>query len=161
GIPAMRTLLCAAVALVALAPAAQAGLKLPSVFGSHMVLQRDKPIIIFGYADPGEKVSVTLDDDKATATANGQGFWKATLPARKASDKGAKLTVEGDGTTITHTDILVGDVWVGSGQSNMEQSVAGSSRPKETIDAAKHPLVRLYNVPRESYGFAHRDIDTT
>ncbi|MGL4552595.1 MAG: sialate O-acetylesterase, partial [Gemmataceae bacterium] len=156
----MRTLLSAAL-LLALAPAARADVKMPSVFGSHMVLQRDKPIQIFGFADPGEKVAVTLGDDKGSATATAQGTWKVTLPARKASAEGVTLTVAGDGTTITHTDVLVGDVWVGSGQSNMEWSLLASASPKETVAASSHPLIRLYHVPKSQTTTPQRDIVAT
>jgi sialate O-acetylesterase len=154
----VRTLLTASAFLLALAPAARADVRLPSVFGSHMVLQRDKPIVIFGQAEPGEKVAVSLGDDKGDATANPQGAWKVTFPARKASDKGVTLKVECDGSSVTHTDILVGDVWVGSGQSNMEWSLSMSGNPRETIAASSHPLIRLYHVPKLESPILPRDI---
>lgn len=157
----MRYVLTVIASLLTLVSATQADVKLPSVFGSHMVLQRDKPIQIFGFADPGEKITVTLGEEKGTATTGPQGAWKVTLAARKANAKGVTLTVEGDGTSITHTDILVGDVWVGSGQSNMEWSLLQSAKPKETIAESSHPLIRLYHVPKVQTQTPQRDIQAT
>jgi sialate O-acetylesterase len=130
------------------APLARADVKLPAVFGSHMVVQRDVPLPVWGAAEPGEEVSVQLDDDKTTAKADEKGRWKVTLPARKADGKPHVLTISGK-NKIELTDILVGEVWVGSGQSNMEWSLAASLKGKEAIEAAgKRSDVRLFHVPK-------------
>jgi sialate O-acetylesterase len=127
-----------------------------------MVLQRDKPIVIYGTtSEPNTPVQVSLDEDKASTKSAANGEWKVTLPARKASTKGATLVVESGTTTIKYADILIGDVWVGSGQSNMEWSLAASLNPKETIEKAKHPLIRLYHVPKVQSQTPARDIDTS
>lgn len=141
----MRLTLTAAL-LLALAPLARADVKLPTIFGSHMVLQRDRPISVWGWADKGEKVTVTLGSAKAEATADDDGNWKVKLPAQKANRTGQTLTVEGR-NKVTFDDVLVGEVWIGSGQSNMQWSLTASDKPKETIAAANHPNVRLYLVP--------------
>ena len=158
----MRSTLFALLAMTACTSPLWADVRLPSVFGSHMVLQRDKPIVIYGTtSEPGTKVEVSLDDDKATATSGGNGEWSVKLPARKASTKGATLTVQAGGTTLKFSDILVGDVWVGSGQSNMEWSLAASADPKATIEKATHPMIRLYHVPKVQVPSPARDIDAT
>ena len=106
-------------------PQAQADVKLPKVIGSHMVLQRDRPLPIWGWADPGEEVTVKLDEATATAKADAKGNWKVVLPAVKADGKAHRMTVSGK-NKIELDDILIGDVWIGSGQSNMEFGLAGS-----------------------------------
>lgn len=141
----MRTLL-SVLALLGLTLPGRADVTLPTIFGSHMVLQRDKPITIWGWSEKGEKVSVTLGEAKADATIDEKGNWKATLPAMKANSKGQTLTVEGK-NKVTFEDVLIGEVWVGSGQSNMQWSVSQSEKPKETIAVANHPGIRLYLVP--------------
>ena len=110
-------------------PQAQADVKLPKVIGSHMVLQRDRPLPIWGWADPGEEVTVKLDEATATAKADAQGNWKVVLPAVKADGKAHRMTVSGK-NKIELDDILIGDVWIGSGQSNMEFGLAGSTEAR-------------------------------
>jgi len=78
-----------------LAHDARADVKLPSVIGSHMVLQRDKPLPIWGWADPGEDVTVQLGENKASTKADARGNWKVTLPSMKADGKAHRLTVSG------------------------------------------------------------------
>ncbi|MEE9601748.1 MAG: sialate O-acetylesterase [Thermoguttaceae bacterium] len=127
---------------------ARADVRLPAVIDSHMVLQRDMPLPIWGWADADETVSVQLDDGTAVKTkADAKGKWKVTLPAVKADGKSHKLTISGN-NKITLEDILIGEVWVGSGQSNMEWQLAGSTGGKEAIAAAKHPRIRLFHVPK-------------
>src|SRR5580658_2790470 len=91
---------------------ANADVTLPSLFASHMVLQQDQPIIIWGWADPGETVTVQLDyaqTAKTTATADGE--WQVTLPALKADGNPHTLTVSGK-NTLKFDDVLVGEVWL-------------------------------------------------
>jgi sialate O-acetylesterase len=127
--------------------AARADVKLPAVLGSHMVLQREKPLPIWGWADPGEEVAVKFGSAEATTRADDKGNWKVTLPAQKADGAAHELTVRGK-NTVKLEDVLIGEVWVGSGQSNMEWSLARSQDPKETIAAATHPNIRLFHVPK-------------
>jgi sialate O-acetylesterase len=132
-----------------LAPNAQADVKLPSVIGSHMVLQRDKPLPIWGQADAGEEVTVQVDDEQgsAAAKADQNGAWKVTLPPMKADGKAHTLTITGE-NKIQLKDILIGEVWIGSGQSNMEWTLGGSHDAKEAIPAADQPQIRLFQVPK-------------
>jgi sialate O-acetylesterase len=155
----MRPTLTAAL-LLALAPLARADVKLPTIFGSHMVLQRDKPINVWGWAEKGEKVTVTLGSEKAEATADDDGNWKVSLKAQKANKTGQSLTVEGK-NKVTLDDVLIGEVWIGSGQSNMQQSVADSANAKETIAAAARPNVRLYLVPLVEAPTPAKDVKAT
>ena len=124
-----------------------ADVKLPAVLGSHMVLQREKPVRVWGWADAGEEVTVTLGANEATATADGNGIWNATLPAMKADGKTYSMSVKGKNTILLE-DILIGDVWLGSGQSNMEWELKNTNGAEETIAAATRDHIRLFHVPK-------------
>jgi sialate O-acetylesterase len=116
-----------------------------------MVLQQEQPIRLFGAASPGEKVTAELAGKTATATTGKNGRFRLELPAMKANGKTHTLTVKGQ-NTITLTDVLLGEVWICSGQSNMEWSVGGTLNAKDEIAAAKHPQIRLFNVPGHVQG---------
>jgi len=151
-----RLLSFAVVLVVAMSQAVLADVRLPKVIGSHMVLQREKPLKIWGWADKGEEVTVKLGQNKATAKANDKGEWLVTLPPMKA---GGPYTMEIAGNnTITLDDILVGEVWIGSGQSNMEWTVSISNDAEKEIAAAKHPNIRLFLVPKTLSGIPNQDI---
>src|SRR6185436_6588873 len=102
----------------------------------------DLPIKIWGWADQGEEVTVTLGDAKASAKPNKLGKWLVELPALKSGGAPLEMTIAGK-NTIKLTDILVGEVWVGSGQSNMQWSVSQADNPQEEISAATFPKIRL------------------
>ncbi|MDA7881289.1 hypothetical protein N9A94_03205 [Akkermansiaceae bacterium] len=116
------------------------------VFGDHMVLQQGSPIRVWGTADPGESVSVTLGGKSAQAKADATGTWRVDLAALSADGKAHTMTVKGK-NTVELKDILLGEVWICSGQSNMEWGVNGALNPKEEIAAADYPQIRLFNVP--------------
>ncbi len=141
-------LLMAMVSLVAfgLVAIARADVRLPAIIGTNMVLQADMPLPIWGWADSGEQVTVTLGNSTATSKADAQGKWQANLPAQKASDTPVEMTVAGK-NTLRLTNILVGEVWGGSGQSNMQWSVASSVNKDQEIAAANYPKIRLFLVP--------------
>lgn len=101
-----------------LAPTAFAEVRMPPVFGRGMVLQRELPVPVWGTATPDEKVTVSFAGQKLTATAGKDGKWMVKLAPLKASKKGQTLTVKGT-NTLTFEDVLVGEVWLASGQSNM------------------------------------------
>ena len=147
----MRKLHCLGLALLVLAgwaATAQANVKMPAVFGGNMVLQRDAKIPLWGTADPGEKIAIAFAGQKATATAGADGKWKAELAPLKASAAGRTLTVRGN-NELEFENVLVGDVWVCSGQSNMEWSAAGGLVDKEKeIEAANYPRIRLLLVQK-------------
>ena len=119
---------------------------LSKIFGDHMVLQQGQPIRIFGTASPGEKIQASLAGKTATTKAGENGYFRVELPAMEADGKTHTLTVSGE-NTVTLEDILLGEVWLCSGQSNMEWSVAASMDAQKEIARAKHPNIRLFNVP--------------
>lgn len=137
----------------ALPLAAHAEVSLPKIFSSHMVLQRDMPIHIWGNANPGEQVSVSLHGNSATVTADKSGRWSVYLAPQTA---GGPFTLEVHAAnTIRLDDILLGDLWFASGQSNMEMPLAGfSSAPikdsEKEIAAANHPKIRLLLVTKDA-----------
>jgi len=151
-----RSLSFAIVLVLAMGHAVLADVRLPKVIGSQMVLQREKPLKIWGWADKGEKVTVECAGSKEAATANDKGEWLVTLPPMKAGGPHT-MTVSGN-NTVTLTDILVGEVWIGSGQSNMEWSVSNTDDAEKEIAAAKHPNMRLFLVPKTLSGIPKQDV---
>ncbi len=135
-----------ALSVVVASSIAVAEVKLASVFGDHMVLQQELAAPVWGWAEPGEKVTVTFGEQTKQAEADKDGRWQVKLEALKANATGQTLTVAGS-NSIDLRDVLVGEVWICSGQSNMEWSVSNSLNPKEEIAAANHPQIRLFNVP--------------
>jgi len=125
---------------------ARADVKLASVFGDSMVLQRDLPVPVWGWADAGEAVTVTLGDQTKKTETKSDGKWRVTLDVLAANATGQSLTVQGK-NTIALKDVLIGEVWICSGQSNMEWAVNGTLNAKEEVAAANHPQIRLFNVP--------------
>jgi sialate O-acetylesterase len=135
----------------------RADVRLPQIFGDHMVLQRKQPIPVWGWADPGEKVSVRLNDETAATTAGADGKWTVKLPAQKAGGP-LELAVSGK-NTITLADVHIGEVWLCSGQSNMQWTVAASSDFEKEQAAAKYPRIRHIAIPRRPAGFPQDDVE--
>jgi len=125
----------------------RADVKLPGIFSDNMVLQRDLPVAIWGTAAPGEEVRVSASQTSASGKADANGAWQVKLPALEAGGGPIEVVVVG-ANTITLKNVLVGDVWVCSGQSNMEWSVSNSDNPDAEIAAATHPQIRLFTVER-------------
>lgn len=123
----------------------RADVTLPSVIGSSMLLQRDLNAPIWGWAEPGEEVTVKFAGQEKKATADANGKWMVKLDPMKANAEGQTMDIAGK-NTIQLTDILVGDVWICSGQSNMEWAVGQSLDPEKEIAAADYPGIRLYDV---------------
>jgi len=146
----------ATVVLLLTTPCARGEVTLPAIISDHMVLQMGHELTIWGWAEAGEEVTVTLmaeaGDPKATESAmtiaSAEGTWSVKLPPRTKVSL-VDLTIAGK-NTITLTDILIGDVWVCSGQSNMEWPVNSSSNHQEEIADAKHPAIRLFKVERST-----------
>jgi sialate O-acetylesterase len=144
------------------APSVQAAVKLPAVFGSHMVLQRDQDVPIWGWADPGEKIRVEFDGQKLNTSADDKGNWKVVLKPMKANAQARTMNINGNmGEGIKLDDILVGEVWLGSGQSNMEWSVNASYEAKKVKEDAKHPNIRLFHVPKIQVKSPAQDVKAT
>jgi len=155
----INTAIAIIVCVLVVAGPARADVKVPTIFGDNMVLQRDVELPVWGQAAPGEKVTVSIGDASASATADKDGAWAVKLPAMKCTPKqtGATMTIKGT-NTITLKNILVGEVWLGSGQSNMEFELAGSTGGKEAVAKAGLPNIRLYHVPRTKNWYPQKDV---
>jgi sialate O-acetylesterase len=140
-----RPRLAAALALFALAAAtAGADVVFAPFFRDNAVLQREKPVPVWGRADPGEKITVTFRSQAAAATADDQGRWRVTLAPMPANSTPAELVAKGK-NTVTARNILVGEVWLCSGQSNMAMTVNRTlNADAEIADAANYPLIRHF-----------------
>jgi sialate O-acetylesterase len=140
------TLACVCLTSLALRHAALADITLPAVFSDHMVLQRELPIPVWGWADAGEQVTVTLGERQATATADADGKWSLRL---EPYAPGGPLTLVATGKNrVQIEDVLVGEVWLCSGQSNMAMTVARSADFPAEQAAADHPRIRMLTVSR-------------
>lgn len=121
----------------------RADVRLASIFGDHMMLQRDQPIRVWGRAEPGEAVRVKLGGAEAAAQADAEGRWLVTLPALKEG-RDLELNVTGRNTVVVR-DVIVGDIWLCSGQSNMEWSMAASDAADD-IKTANFPDIRRVKI---------------
>ncbi len=146
--------------LVIAVSSVDANIELPSVFGHHMVLQRNLPIKVWGNAQHNEKVTVEFAGQTATAIANIHGEWSLSLPAQKANAKPQTMTLTGNNTIILN-DILIGDVWVCSGQSNMEWPLRNANNKEAEIAAAQFPNIRLFNVVKETSPVPLEDVNAS
>ena len=142
-----------------------AAVTLPKLVGDNMVLQRDTPLKIWGWADAKESVTVEFRGHKATTHATDKGDWSVMLPAQK---EGGPFTMNIMGSnTITLKNILVGDVWLASGQSNMEFPMSsetgfgGVINEKQEIANANYPQIRLFTVKRNTSLTPLTKIDST
>ena len=140
----MRSLFLLALLLCISAAGARADVTLASPFQDHAVLQRDKPLPVWGRAAPGEKVTVEFLGQKVGTTTCADGRWIVYLEPVPAVAAPTTLTVTGQ-NTVTLQDILVGEVWLASGQSNMEWSVERSNDAAAEIAAADFPQIREFN----------------
>lgn len=124
-----------------------ADIKLPGVFTDNMVLQRDMPIKIWGWADKREKVTISFGGNTVTVKADREGKWKAELPASPAGGP-YEMTISGT-NSIVLSNILVGDIWICSGQSNMEWPLITTNNAEEAIKNAQYPEIRLFTVQKK------------
>ena len=136
-----------ALGLLALSGIAHARVELPRLFSDGAVLQRDQPMRVWGDADAGARVHVDFNGNTVDVVAGDDGRWSATLPAHGAGGP-YQLAISSGGTTRVVHDVLVGDVWLASGQSNMEWSVAQSGGADEVIASAGDPLIRHFKIPK-------------
>jgi sialate O-acetylesterase len=134
--------------LTPLASTFAADLKLAGVFTDHTVLQRDKPAPVWGWPNPGETITLRFGDQQKTGKADATGKWLIRLDSMPASNEGKVLSVESSvaGQKAEIQDVLVGDVWLCSGQSNMHFQLKSASKAKEEIAAANHPKLRFFTV---------------
>ncbi len=130
----------------ALSAPAHADIKTPAIFGSHMVLERDMKDPVWGWADPGEEVTVAIAGQTKTATAGADGSWRVVLDPMPAGGP-HEMTIKGK-NTLTFGDVLIGEVWICSGQSNMQWPVIATNSGELEVKGAKHPRIRLISVPQ-------------
>jgi sialate O-acetylesterase len=149
-----RLLVLSLCATLFLAASARAEVKPNTLFGDHMVLQNGMQVPIWGTADPGEKIRVKFDGQTKSTTADPTGKWMVRLTKLKSGGP-YTMTIAGknDSAAMTISDVLVGEVWLGSGQSNMVFNVSNTGhRPyglldeKQEIAAANYPQVRMFTV---------------
>ncbi|MFM7842675.1 MAG: sialate O-acetylesterase [Planctomycetota bacterium] len=132
--------------LVTTVNAVRADVKLPNIFGNHMVLQQGQKNKVWGTAAAGEAVTVTIGDQSHQTKAEADGKWQVMLNALPVGGP-HELTIKGQ-NEVKFTDVLVGEVWICSGQSNMQWSVNASNDPDLEKAAAKFPRLRMVNVPQ-------------
>ena len=126
---------------------ADENLRLPNIFGDKMVLQRDKPVTLWGWAKAGAKVSAEFAGQNKFTKTNDKGIWTLQLDKLKTSFNGRQLVVTSGAEKITLTDILVGEVWVCGGQSNMEWSLRSSRDSDLEVASADSPHIRFIRLP--------------
>jgi len=153
-------------ALIAATSSARGDVTLPSLIDDHMVLQLGREIPFWGWAEPSEEISVTITPkdagenqkpETATTVTAADGRWLVKLPARNKSGS-VEVTIAGKNTQ-TLTDVLIGDVWLCSGQSNMEWPVNASHNHQEEVAEAKYPSIRFFKVERSTARMPQDDND--
>lgn len=137
-----RPILLCSIAFVFMTTLAHPAITLGPLFGDRAVLQRDKPLPVWGRAEPGEKIAVSFRDQTVQATAGADGRWIVYLTPLAASAEPAELIVTGKSEKLVLQDVLVGEVWLGAGQSNMEWPVSSLREEERTFAAIDLPLVR-------------------
>ena len=142
--------------LVLAASPARAGVSVPRVFSDNMVLQRGIQVPIWGWAEAGEEVIVSFAGQEKKATADAGGNWKVSLDSLETNAKTAELTISGKNTLVIK-NVLVGEVWICSGQSNMQWRVGGALDPAGEAKTANYPLIRQLAVPNVATDVPQKD----
>jgi sialate O-acetylesterase len=155
----LRTVLPIVLVLAALALPSVAAIRLPAVFGNHMVIQRDKPVVVWGWAGPKEEITVRLAGREARAVAGADGRWRVDLPAVQSGGGPLEMAISGaQSAPLVLKDILAGEVWLCSGQSNMEWWLASTFSPGPELLRADRPDIRLFNVPKKTSAVPLSDV---
>jgi sialate O-acetylesterase len=142
-----RNLLGLTLAVGLLAPFLHADVKVPALFSDHAVLLKSAHVPVWGKADTGEKVTVTLDKNQVSTTAGQDGRWALELNLKDSEQGPFTMTVEGK-NKLTFSDVVVGEVWLASGQSNMERLIKETSHAAEVIAQPADPMIREFKVTR-------------
>jgi len=135
-----------------------ADVKLPRIFSSNMVLQQGIEIPVWGWADKSERITVTFNKQTIRTRADREGNWKILLPVQEYGGP-FEMVVKGK-NTIVFENVMIGEVWICSGQSNMEWQVSQSNNAEEEIASADYPNIRLFTVPKEVAQFPKNDISS-
>ncbi len=125
-------------------------LKTAQLFQSGMILQREKPCIIWGTADAGAEIEVSIQNQTAKAVAGGDGSWKAALPGLIASEEEV-LTIQTDTEKLVYTDVVIGEVWIAGGQSNMEFLMRFEKHIEQVRENCSNRNIRFYDVPKIAF----------
>lgn len=142
---------------LSIAFSASANVTMPGIFGNNMVLQRNKSIPVWGWAKANETIVVTLNDQKKTVKADRNGNWMIKLSPEKAGGPYA-LKIKGNKSTITFSEVLIGEVWVCSGQSNMEWPLSSANNAAQEIADANYPEIRHFTVEKAVSNSPQKDI---
>jgi sialate O-acetylesterase len=154
-----------ALAVATLCAPAAAAVRLPAIISDHMVLQRGAEVPVWGWADPGEKVTVKFGSQSKTVRAGADGRWKTALNLQDRAATPASLLVKGEKSEIKVDDVLVGEVWLASGQSNMEKPLGEKQGQKPTFNyekelaAANYPDIRFFKVKRKKARQPAEDVE--
>lgn len=154
-----RTFFLTALAFV-LCVGAQAELWMPSIFSSHMVLQQKHANPVWGKGNPGAVLTITFGTESQEVTVGADGKWQTTLKPKKADGEVFTLRVADGAESLYFEDILMGEVWVCSGQSNMQWTVKDSSNAEAEVAAANYPNLRLFYVKRTTAETPQEDCPT-
>lgn len=138
-----------------------AELSLPHFFSDHMVLQRERAAAVWGKASPQAEVTLEFKGKSATAKADDKGRWHASIETGAADAKGAVLTVKSGTESVAIQDVLVGEVWLASGQSNMAFTMNRSPAYAEMLSKVDHPGLRMFNAPTVTAAEPQDDIAGT
>lgn len=138
--------MCLLIFILLRVPSLRADPILPHLFSEHMVLQREVTTPIWGWADPGEKISVSVAGRTLETVAGQDGRWNVTFPPMQAGGP-FTLTVRGK-KTLTIRDVMFGEVWVSSGQSNMTYALSGATGAENEVPKAVNPFIRFFTVPK-------------
>ncbi|MHC4943801.1 MAG: sialate O-acetylesterase [Planctomycetota bacterium] len=139
--------------------AAKADVELPHIFGNNMVLQRDRPVRFWGKADPGEDIRVRLGEHEAGTAADAGGRWSVELPVMK--NGGPHQVIIRGKNTICFENVLVGEVWLCSGEGNMEFPFQWVVNARKEIETARIPEIRLFQVPKIASGRPEADVPSS
>lgn len=142
----LRVLILLALAIIP-STAAQAKLSLPNFFSDHMVLQRERAAAMWGQATPGADVTVEFKGNSSTVKASADGRWRVGVETGDADATGADLTIHSGDDSITIHDVLVGEVWLASGQSNMFFTMDRVPAYSDVIAKSDNPQIRMFNAP--------------
>jgi sialate O-acetylesterase len=143
--------------ILVFACAVRAEVRLPAIIGDNMVLQQGTKVRIWGNAKAGERVIVTFQNKSTETVADAQGYWQVFIGPLKSGGP-AELTVKGD-NTVTIKNVLVGEVWLCSGQSNMEWPLANTIGATETLAQANYPEIRMFRVEHNTSAEPLKDLE--
>lgn len=143
--------------LMAMTQLVLAQLRMPAIFADHMVVQRHEPVRLWGWADKGARITVSLAGQQTTVKADKKGCWQAWLPAMEAGGPHT-LRVSTKKETLTFQDVLVGEVWICSGQSNMEFQLKNVRHADDEIRTATNSLIRSFDVQKAMARFPQQDL---